>query len=214
MAEHQRDPSQRKAQHALAREVVELVHSEEDAKNAELNHRSIFRIHSSSSATHTGSEGEKVSGSKKPVTEATAPVVNITLPYSLVIDKPPARVLFSAGLVNSRSEGHRLAQNQGAYIGSSTSKSGQMGDGLSFAPVKLWDSSKTRDYLIDGNLLILRQGKWKIKIVKVISDEEFERLGLNAPGWEEEQNKRRAAKGAAEGGAEQPLVRRVAIQKY
>lgn len=192
MTEHEQDSRQRKAQHVLAREIVEMVHSPEEAKKAELDHRSIFRSHSSSSATRTSSETEKASASK-PVTSETSFTVNITLPESLVVNQPPARVLYAAGLVSSRSEGHRLAQNRGAYIGSSTSEEGQMGDALSFVPIQLWDPSKTKQYLVDGNLLILRVGKWKIKVVKVISDEEFERLGLDAPGWEEEKNKPKVA---------------------
>ncbi|KAI9784914.1 MAG: tyrosyl-tRNA synthetase [Peltula sp. TS41687] len=188
MTEHEVDPRQRKAQHVLAREFVEMVHNPEDARKAELEHRSIFRSHSSSSATHASPDTKPPSG-PIPVTSNTTFSVNVTLPESLVHNQPPARVLYFAGLVSSRSEGHRLAQSKGAYIGSSTSDVGKMGDSLSFVPVSLWDPTKTKQYLIDGSLLILRVGKWKVRVVKVISDEEFERLGLDAPGWEEEKHK-------------------------
>ena len=59
-----------------------------------------------------------------------------------------------------------------------------MGDSLSFTPIKTWDPSKTKDYLLEGSLLVLRVGKWKVKIVKVVSDEEFLKMGGNAPGWD------------------------------
>ena len=60
-----------------------------------------------------------------------------------------------------------------------------MGDQLEFSPALNWHADETEKYIIDGDLLILRVGKWKIKIVKIVSDEEFERLGLTAPGWKE-----------------------------
>ena len=64
-----------------------------------------------------------------------------------------------------------------------------MGDALSFTPVMNWNPAETEKYLIGGNLLVLRVGKWKVKVVKVISDEEFETLGLSVPGWKEERSK-------------------------
>jgi len=43
VSEHQAEPSQRKAQHALARELVEIVHGAHEAKIAEEQHRFLFR---------------------------------------------------------------------------------------------------------------------------------------------------------------------------
>jgi len=51
-----------------------------------------------------------------------------------------------------------------------------------------WNPQETEKYIIGDDLLILRVGKWKVKIVKIISDEEFEKKGLTAPGWKEEDN--------------------------
>ena len=195
MEEHLQDPSQRKAQHVLARECAELVHGEEEAGKAELQHRAVFSRFTASTASPDSADTDETSASNRPVTATSAPSVNVTLPFSLVIGQPPARVLYSAGLVNSRSEGHKLAANQGAYIGSRPEGGGQMGDSLSFSPVKLWDSSKTQDYLLDGNLLVLRVGKWKVKVVRVISDEEFERSGFDAPGWNEEKARQKSISG-------------------
>ena len=61
-----------------------------------------------------------------------------------------------------------------------------MGDSLEFSPALNWHADETEKYVIDGCLIILRVGKWKVKIVKIVSDDEFERLGLTAPGWKEE----------------------------
>jgi len=115
--------------------------------------------------------------------------MHITLPRSLVTDQPIARVLYSAGLVASRSEGHRLCAQKGAYIGSKPSAVGPMSDTLEFSPCKNWKPEDTNNFIIDGKLLILRVGKWKVKIVKIVSDEEFEAQGLMCPGWKEEISK-------------------------
>ena len=60
-----------------------------------------------------------------------------------------------------------------------------MGDALTFTPVMNWHPEQTEKYVIDGNLLILRVGKWKVKVVRIVSDEEYEGMGLDAPGWKE-----------------------------
>ncbi|KAI9816034.1 MAG: tyrosyl-tRNA synthetase [Pycnora praestabilis] len=189
--DHIKDPSKRKAQHVLARELVELIHGEREAKETESQHRLLFRSSSHAASTDPTDSEVDVSPSLNPQAAQTAqnnaPSPNVTLPESLVIDQPIARVLHSAGLVSSRSEGHRLAQKQGAYIGSKAGNTGRMGDDLSFTPVKLLDPKHTKDYILEGNVLILRVGKWKVKIVQIVSDDEFERSGLDAPGWREDQ---------------------------
>ena len=187
MAEHALKPHERKAQHLLAREFIELVHGEPDAAAAEQQHRSIFQKTPLLVAANNAADVEEYKKGPTPINQTNTPVVNITLPMSLIVDKAPGNVLYSAGLVSSRGEGHRLATNQGAYIGSKPGGGGDMGDALTFSPIKTWDPSKTKDYLLEGNLLILRAGKWRIKIIRVISDEEFLDRGLDAPGWHSEQ---------------------------
>jgi tyrosyl-tRNA synthetase len=130
-----------------------------------------------------------ISGVKKPTTNPPhldAPQQHMILPRSLVVGQSIAKVLHASGLVSSKSEGHRLAAQQGAYIGSRADGSGRMDAALSFSRVKTWKPEETETFLIDGNLLILRRGKWKIKIIKLISDEEFLLSGEESPpGWEE-----------------------------
>ena len=60
-----------------------------------------------------------------------------------------------------------------------------MPDAVTFTPVMNWHPNESDKYIIDDNLMILRVGKWKVKVIKIVSDEEFERLGLDAPGWKE-----------------------------
>ena len=122
-----------------------------------------------------------------PVTHNTAGAnATIVLPCSLVIDQPFPRVLFHAGLVNSRSEGHRLVAAQGAYIGSKPDKLGGLDGHLTWTPVKMLPGSETEKYLVEDELLVLRIGKWKVRVVRVVPDEEFESMGLpDPPGWQE-----------------------------
>ncbi len=180
-------PHERKAQHILARDFVELIHGEEEAKEAEARHRLLFRSRSAPSTTEDpkGDWSNPLNPYAPQTTQNNAPSANVTLPASLVYNQSIARVLYHAGLVSSKGEGHRLAQNQGAYIGSRPAGGGGMLDDLHFSPCKLWDPKQTQDYVMEGGLLILRVGKWKVKIVKIVSDEEFIKSELDAPGWKE-----------------------------
>ncbi|KAI9778631.1 MAG: tyrosyl-tRNA synthetase [Candelina submexicana] len=189
IAEHMQHPHERKAQHILARDFVELVHGEEEAKDAKARHQLLFPSRSAPVRAEApkGDWSNPLNPHAPQTTQNNAPSANVTLPASLVYDQPIARVLYHAGLVSSKGEGHRLAQNQGAYVGSRPAGGGGMPDELKFSPVKLWDPKLTQDYIVDGDLLILRVGKWKVKIVKILSDEEFVKLGLDAPGWKEVQ---------------------------
>lgn len=190
--EHENQPSKRIAQHKLAYEVLEIIHGKEAAKEAEKQHGLVFQ---GQPVTKKPADGilqsnedinPQLNKHAPQITAANTPSHHILLPKSLVYNQAMARILYSAGLVSSRSEGHRLASKQGAYVGSRPGASGTMGDQLEFTPVANWFPKDTEKYVIDDDLLILRVGKWKLKIIKIVSDEEFERQGLTAPGWKEE----------------------------
>ena len=202
MEQHETDQSKRVAQHKLAYEFVELVHGLANAQEAEAQHRKLFSQKLSVrdiQATAKGDEATEVGkvGYSTDVNNSLnkyAPQTNtenmgptrMKLPASLILDQPLSKILWSAGLVSSRSEGQRLINNRGAHIGSTSDRTGRdMGDGLSFAPITSWKPHETARFIIDGNLLILRVGKWKVKIIDIVSDEEFEKAGLTAPGWKE-----------------------------
>ena len=55
---------------------------------------------------------------------------------------------------------------------------------LSFSAVKLWKVGETAEFLIDGKLLILRRGKHNIRVIEVVSDDEWQRGGEKYPGEE------------------------------
>ncbi|RDW81384.1 tyrosine--tRNA ligase MSY1 [Aspergillus mulundensis] len=206
MEEQNQDPSKRVAQHALAYEFVELIHGREEADAVSMQHRQLFRSRSSTApptpaprSAPVGNPKSSLSGFDNPqagnkyapqTNFANMPSLRITLPKSLVYDKTFSKILWSAGLVASKSEAQRIINNQGAHVGSrpgieKSLPGGDMPDALTFTPIKSWMASKTREFIIDDELLILRLGKWKLKLVTIVSDEKFKELGLTAPGWDE-----------------------------
>lgn len=196
MEEHSQDQSKRVAQHRLAREFLELVHGLPAAEQAEAEHRQLFKKDLSLSDVR-----EITAGPVKTDDSWRQPDINpslnkhaqplrleqnlgnrLKLPKSLILGQPLSRILWHAGTVASRSEGQRLIANKGVSIGSSTSGLGPMGDSLSFHTTGGSAEDVTKA-IIDNSLLIFRIGKWRVKIIDIISDEEFSDLGLSCPGW-------------------------------
>jgi tyrosyl-tRNA synthetase len=186
MAEHHSEPNKRIAQHQLAFEVLELTHGKELATQAAQQHDLVFKSIPPGAANpaHIPETTPLDIGSPH-TTQNNAPSPHALLPASLVYNQPLSRVLYYAGLVKSRGEGHRIVANKGAYVGSRPGRSGPMGDHLEFTPVQNWEGGETEKFITDGDMLILRVGKWKVKIIKIVSDEQFKQLGLTAPGWNE-----------------------------
>lgn len=205
MEEQNKDPSKRVAQHKLALEFVELIHGKTEADAVALQHRQLFRPRSStaeptplpkSSTPQTGHPQSPTAGFQTPQSgNPYAPQTNwanmgdikVTLPESLVFNQPFNKILWSAGLVSSKSEGHRVIINNGAKVGSRPGDSGPMSDQLSFTPIRPWEADKTKEFVLNGNLLMLKLGKWKLKAVHIVPDEEYRAQGLTAPGWETEE---------------------------
>ncbi len=118
-----------------------------------------------------------------PTTLNNAPAFNMRLPLSLIQKKSIGKILYAAGLAESASDGHRQAAARSIYIGGTPSKKAPMMDGmLTFTPVMNWSNEDTSKFLLDGSLLILRRGKHRIKIIKVVSDEEWIASGEKFPG--------------------------------
>lgn len=218
MAQHKNAPSKRIPHHKLAHEFVSLVHGYQAATDAAAQHSSMFTKPSLTTMA-AGAKEPKTNPlltNQNPATRAaglftsnqvnkyaeqtnaqSAQNQNIVLPKSLIYDQPIARVLFAAGLVTSRSEGHRLAEGTGAYIGRRSSGNEQMSDDVSFIPAKPRDPMQTWSYVIkdqdagvvqeegEEGLLILRVGKWKVRIVRIVSDEKYEKMDIPNPpaGW-------------------------------
>ena len=206
LKQHDLDRGQRIAQHKLAKEFLEMTRGLTEANEAEKQHRRMFsRTLTVSDLRNESQErtpGETAhygtstsSESPTQINAANAPSVRIKLPRSLVCNQSIVKVMHSAGLVSSKSEGQRLAVSKGAHIGSKSS-GGEMGSSLTFQPITTWKPEDTEKFIIEGNLLILRVGKWRHKIIEIVSDEEYERLGLTCPGWKPDEEDRRETKEA------------------
>ncbi|KAJ5201886.1 Tyrosine--tRNA ligase [Penicillium cinerascens] len=202
MEQQKQDPAKRVAQHLLAYEFVELVHGREEADAVSLQHRQLFRSRSSTAEPSPMPRKPNTAGNPQSPTAqfenpqsgnqyasqtnfANMPNARVTLPRSLVYNQQFNKILWSAGLVSSKGEGHRVITNNGAYVGSRPGDSGPMSDDLAFTPIRPWPSDKTQEYIMNDNLLMLKLGKWKFKMVEIVSDEDFRARGLTAPGWEE-----------------------------
>ncbi|KAI1806563.1 hypothetical protein F4811DRAFT_510459 [Daldinia bambusicola] len=181
MKKHNEDPSKRHAQHVLGHEVVALIYGTKEATEVQAAHMGLF-----------GKPGDKALESYP--TNATPTVnvaanfrIDVKLPKSLIMGKSISRILFAAGLADSVSDGNRLTQHQGAYIGgspgqpSATNKGMNYGE-LTYTPIKNWFPQDTKNFLIDGKLLILRRGKHFIRVVEMVSDEEWAASGMMYPG--------------------------------
>ncbi|KUJ18977.1 uncharacterized protein LY89DRAFT_508940 [Mollisia scopiformis] len=180
VSEHMKSPEQRKAQHKLAKEFVELVHGKLEAESAEKEHRLLHlkpgailppRAEDPSAQIGVSSLNKK-------------PTVNVKLPRHVIFQKSISKILYAVGLATSTSEGRRLIDAGGAYIGSSPNEKHEpMNDGhLSWATIRAWKPEETKKYLIHDDLLLFRRSKKDIRIVQVIPDEEYAMSGLTYPG--------------------------------
>jgi tyrosyl-tRNA synthetase len=187
MEEQVKDQSKRVAQHLLAYEVVALVHGQAKAKETAEKHRSVYSKGGAGIPLMTTALGEEHEGPERPVTLNNAPRIDMILPESLIMGKSIGKILYAAGLAKSGTDGHKLAVQQAAYIagmpGRKVGESQPMDPAqLTFNPIKLWFPQETQRYLIDGKLLILRKGKHNIRVIKMVSDEEYKQSGETYPG--------------------------------
>lgn len=177
MEHHNQDPSKRHAQYALAYEVVGLIHGLEEAATVQDQHKGLF---SKGGATEVSSYP---TGGPPTANMASAFRVDIKLPESLVLGKSITRILYAAGLADSVTDANRLTQHQGAYVGGAPGQPAATNRGIStgeltFTPIKNWFPQDTRNFLVDGKLLILRRGKHFVRVVEVVSDAEWEASGM------------------------------------
>jgi tyrosyl-tRNA synthetase len=196
MEEHIKSPHERKAQHILARELLELVHGEHEARMAESQHRTLFQkgpdVPLSSEVDADAKAGI--------ITANNRPKVNIKLPRSVIFQRSVSKVMFAVGLAASGSQGHRLIESGGAYIGGrNPSNPTAMNDGsITWVAIKHWKPEEAKAFLIHDDLLLFRRSKHNVRIVQVVSDEEYVMSGESYPGmskaWKMEVLARMAAK--------------------
>lgn len=189
MKKHQENVTAMVAQSTLAFEFVELIHGRDQAIAAEREFAELSKLRNPNGPIPASVGPKPPIPSYQQQTNAfnsTSP--HLTLPRSLVVGQYFHKVLWSAGMVGSKAEGYRLITNNGAAVASRADSRATMDDALSYIPIRPWGADVTEKFIIDGSLLILRAGKWKVKIIKVVPDEEFEEMGLSAPGWDVEES--------------------------
>ena len=227
MAAQRQDESKRLAQHVLAKEIVELAHGAEAAKNAQIAHKEAFthgtntfslhvlRNAMSSSKTAQASSTQASTADTKKKTEmdikekallaykrnfaasVTTQAVSdttfkrsenddhktVTLPLSMLQAGSFPLILHAAGLASSKSEGHRLIANRGAYVVVPNSGEPETPNAMTWATIEPGVAVDPNHFLVDWEALVLRSGKSKIQICRVVTDEQFEAEGLTCPGW-------------------------------
>ncbi|KAK4242705.1 tRNA synthetases class I-domain-containing protein [Achaetomium macrosporum] len=190
MEEQNQDPSKRVAHHRLAYEVLSLVHGENEAQRTQKEHRMMYsKGGAAMPLVASSAPGSEHAEPKGPITPNNAPRVDMILPESLIMQKSIGRILHAAGFADSATKGHKLAQQEAVHIAGMPGRKPGHGEPmdpaqLTWNPIKLWFPQETQKYLIDGELLILRKGKHNLRVIKMVSDEEYKASGLTYPGQE------------------------------
>jgi tyrosyl-tRNA synthetase len=210
MQQQEKDASKRIAQHLLAKEIVSLAHGASSAMSAEKAHKEAFsdgtEDMSSNQSIKPGPNDQTldilaykkslVAKSGVQITSAASESAKsdaniVTLPDTLLQMGSFPRVLYAAGLVASASEGHRLIKSKGAYVVLPNSGSVENPNGLAWEPIPTSVSeTDPNHYLIDWEALVIRSGKFKIQVIRIVQEQRFEAEGLSFPGWEEFKAKR------------------------
>jgi tyrosyl-tRNA synthetase len=167
MNEHNADPGQRRAQHLLASEVLEMIHGQEEAEKTRAEHQ-LMRNPSLASLSNqkNNSSSEGTSGQD---------INRISLPKSQVLNTPIAHILYHAALVKSKSEGTRMIDKGGVYIAANDGSAE-----LNFVKIKDQTAGDVASLLVD-NLLIFRLGKWKIRVIEVVEGSKLDQKRTNVP---------------------------------
>lgn len=175
--EHETDRPKRVAQHKLAFEVLVLVHGIEIARRAETEHR-VLHARDPSPVNFTHDPAVAVTATN------AASSIQLQLPRSLIEQGNVARILYAAGLASSVSHGNRLAIQKAVYIGGRPGQArGSMNTGqIDFKPVSLWFPEETQQFIVEDKLLILRKGKHNVRIIELLSDEDYAASGQRYPG--------------------------------
>lgn len=175
---HAADPGKRVAQHLLASEVVELVHGAKVQAETRAQH-STLRVPTLASILSTTSAKDNAEASS--TSKGTDPNASerILLPQACVHGHSLSRILFFAGLAETRNAAQKMVQRGGVYVATlptSPSAGAEDQQALGFVAIKESARSAMNGYLLRDNLLVLRLGKWKIRIIEVVPNAEYQKL--------------------------------------
>ncbi|KAK2596867.1 hypothetical protein N8I77_012755 [Diaporthe amygdali] len=187
MEEHQLDPPKRVAQHLLAYEVLWLVHGHKVAAETQAQHQAVYGGRASSPHS-SGVPQDSTQYMADPVqtNHSNRPRIDVKLPRRVLSLTLP-RIVYAASFALSISDADRIIKNGGMYIGGSPGQKGHSNVGMSqgqlqFTPAKTWDLETNKRFLIDDKVLLLRKGKHNIRCIEFVSDEEWDKSGLEYPG--------------------------------
>ncbi|KAI5287354.1 tyrosyl-tRNA synthetase, partial [Ascosphaera acerosa] len=177
MQEHNADRSKSVAQAKLAAEFTELVHGQMAAEQAAGQVAALRGIAAPAASLSAGGPATPApaykSGDPSKLKEQTNAFTsgnyNVILPRSLVVGQYFHKILWSAGLCESKSQAYKLICNNGAHVAARPDTIHTMSDAISYVPLRPWPAEVTEGFIAD-DLLILRVGKWKVKIVKIVDD--------------------------------------------
>jgi tyrosyl-tRNA synthetase len=105
----------------------------------------------------------------------------VTLPITMLQAGSFPRVLQAAGLASSKSEAHRLIASKGAYVVVPNSGSSENPTALQWVNIEAGATTDPSHFLVDWEALILRSGKSKIQICRIVTEEQFKVEESNIP---------------------------------
>lgn len=203
---HREDPPKRLAQHILAFEVTSIVHGPEVALREQMQHQLVFNKEPIAPPEGMVTSATGVKPAQAGPVDAllmdpnNATQKTVQLPRSLVLGKSISHILVAAKLAATNSEATRLVQQGGTYVAAQPGPDQRrlIPGSLDWTPVKTWFPSDTEKFMIDEKLLILRRGKYNVRIIQMVSDEEWAASGKRYPGEPYTGRVRRILKGLDE----------------
>jgi tyrosyl-tRNA synthetase len=187
VSEHASQPEKRIAQHLLATEFLALAYGREVSSQTAAEHtsrassRRVINIRdhleeSTDAAMASLKDGPAIENMSLNI-HAPAATASNSHPQTLTFSKEflesnnfPS-LLYAAGLVGSKSEAHRLIKNNGAYVGGRLAENpGDIPDDVTWRQIKNTMNGAPAQYVLwsgDKGLLLLRVGKWKVRIIRV-----------------------------------------------
>ena len=181
MEKQVQDPVKRVAHHALAFEVLSLVHGTDVAIRTQQQHQFMF---AKSQGIEMPNPDLKYDPVEAQTTLNNAPRMDMQLPRSVVMETSPANIVFAAGFATSRTQAHKLVNMGGAYVAgySSVQAKSLIPGNLDWTPMKLWFPGEAKKWVIDDRIIILRKGKTNVRIIELVSDEHYAASGQTYPG--------------------------------
>ena len=194
MSQHNLAPEHRVAHHRLAHDFLSIHRGVNAADQAQKQHSNMFVSRSKpvanaeenqTSSEETSAQGDN-QGFKSGTQYPTIPYP-ATLAYSLTV----ASIAVDIGLCESKAQVGRMTSTQGGlYYGHQFEP--LRDKGLRFKPFSPSPGTSTSDDRVSlgkDSLLLLRRGKWKLKVLRIIPDREYNKLDQKewSPAWAERQ---------------------------